>query len=513
MPRTLTAQDRSSMIRLAYSLPKGSPERKVVLQSLRGMVPPKARKSSLRGASGRNTRLDEGKYKDSIDLAFANYALNELSFFLEEGDKGYARENYGGLDGVVGGTIYSGGRIDSEKQLRELQDLKSGGNLTVHMKSFSHSKDVARDFAGFVKTYDPMLGALKIEEALKRGSAGKFGSYVLSVKADPKTILINTMRPDGVTSSAEPELIVDGSVKVLGVDIMAPLTKDNWAAETLDKWTSLEELGGSVFLEKWASANNIDVWPELEKFLNRVVRGPDDLAEVMQSRYDIITKNSLEISKWASRHPAASKLVKEIEISNDSRGGVLLTYRGVDILPGRVLTLRVLKEKGVFVLQKSWESYSEKLLRSLKAPPESYRGIMSPSPIRDLSYLLDVIDDLSEVGTLKKKHLAPVEKFNKWLRGVTKEVSPGNILQNLNFHKALLSNGGFTELKSLEEEGAYDPQESVEALRGYALKVYHTINSRGFSIYLNNLEPEDRRDLKRMLPILLEQALKMVTAL
>ncbi len=34
MPRTLSASDRASLIRLASSLPKGSPERRAILASL-----------------------------------------------------------------------------------------------------------------------------------------------------------------------------------------------------------------------------------------------------------------------------------------------------------------------------------------------------------------------------------------------------------------------------------------------------------------------------------------------
>ena len=159
---------------------------------------------------GARQDLDPDDFKDSIDYKFAQYAINERHFSLNDEDKEQAKREYGGLDGVKDGVIYSGGRITSEKQLEVLREIQDGGVTTVSMKSYSHLKATARSFADFVMTYDPIAGGKAMKAAMERGSSGEFGSYLITIEANENTILINTMREDGVTRSVENELIVDG---------------------------------------------------------------------------------------------------------------------------------------------------------------------------------------------------------------------------------------------------------------------------------------------------------------
>ena len=62
MSRTLTASDRKTLIRLASSLEKGSPERRAILSSLREAAPrhlgPKITKALERGLDKRRMRPD-----------------------------------------------------------------------------------------------------------------------------------------------------------------------------------------------------------------------------------------------------------------------------------------------------------------------------------------------------------------------------------------------------------------------------------------------------------------------
>ncbi len=499
---------RLGMIRLAAALPKGSPERKELLRVLGNSTPPRPRQ-----ASGMNRRLDENNYKDEVDLAFANYALNELRFFLDDDQKEYARKNYGGLSGVVGGMIYSGGRIDTEDKLRELTSLRAGGQIQVRMKSFSHFEGVARDFADFVKSYDPMIGAMQMESALARGSAGKLGSYVMTVKADPKTILINTARKDGVTSSAEPELIVDGTVKVLEVKIFEPLSKNNWAENTLDAWKSLEDLKGSVFLSAWLKKHNVDPWPHLEKFLDRSVRTSRNLADLFLSSYDLIGNNWKEISEWAARHPAASKFVGGIEILQDPNSKELsFVFDGRRIFPGKELSSKILKVKGVPALLERFGAKVESLEKAMRVAPQNYRESFSlerESPVSNLWEVIRALRDLDVVGVLKKTHESPIKDFNNWLKKITKEETGAeNIYPNLWFHLSMLSGIAENPWKEVPT-----PKATLSLLSAYVLKVYNTLNSREFSLHLKVLDERERQSLMRALPDLLKGSIKSMARL
>lgn len=507
---------RSKLIRLAAALPKGSSERKGLLQVLRNSALPRPRQ-----ASGMNKRLDEGRYKDEVDLAFANYALNELGFFLDEDMKEYARETYGGLAGVVGGMIYSGGRIDTEDKLRELKSLRAGGQIRVHMRSFSHYESVAREFANFVKSYDPMIGAMQMEQALARGSAGKLGSFVMVVKADPDTILINTARKDGVTSSAEPELIVDGTVKVLEVRIFEPLTKNNWAERTLEEWGSLKDLEGSGFLAAWLQKHKVDPWSHLENFLERAVRTSGDLADLLLSNSNLIQDNLGKISAWAVHHPAASKFVDEIELLQSSSSKDLsFVFDGKRISPGKELSLKILKLKGVPALLESFGVKVEALMKRLQKDPQSYKrsySIGGLSPLDDLWELIVVLIKLSEVGALKRSHLAPLKEFNKWLKKITKEeTTVHGINSSLGFHSAMLSgivNGDSWEGVTTSEDVRTSMKGVQTLVWEYVTRLYNALNSREFSLYTQTLGEEERQSLMRALPDLLQKSVKAMTKL
>ena len=57
---------------------------------------------------GARQDLDPDDFKDSIDFKFAQYAVNEMHFSLSDEDKEHAKVEYGGLEGVRDGAIYSG---------------------------------------------------------------------------------------------------------------------------------------------------------------------------------------------------------------------------------------------------------------------------------------------------------------------------------------------------------------------------------------------------------------------
>lgn len=75
MPRTLTASDRSTLIKLASTMPKGSPERKAILaglekasrsrllQKVRGMTNDERERLSFKDMAA----LDQEQYKPAVD--------------------------------------------------------------------------------------------------------------------------------------------------------------------------------------------------------------------------------------------------------------------------------------------------------------------------------------------------------------------------------------------------------------------------------------------------------------
>jgi hypothetical protein len=481
---------------------------KVAKSILRSLV----KEMFLAETRGQNKALDVEGYKDDIDYAFANYALNELQFFLDDDQKEYSKNKYGGLDGVVGGVIYSGGRIETERKLQELQSLKSGGRIHVSMKSFTHYEGVARDFADFVKTYDPLVGITQMKAALERGSAGKLGSYVMVVKADPDTILINTARKDGVTSSSEPELIVDGTVQVLEVKIFEPLTKNNWAEMTLEEWKSLKDLKGSVFLAAWLENHEVDPWPQLEKFLNRTVRTSGDLANLFLSSYNLIGNNMRKISAWAVNHPASSKFVEEIELQSSRSKDMSFVFNGKRIYPGRELSLKILKLKGVPALLEALEAKAKSLKSSMQKSPQSYKksfSIEGQSPITELWDVIRVLRDLNAVGALKKAHMSSVKDFNMWIKKIVKEeMGPESIYATMEFHQDMLSGISENPWKK-----ASTPEETLLLLSDYTKKLYNALNSREFSHFLNNLDTDSQRKVWKDLTGLLKGSVEANTAL
>jgi uncharacterized protein YjbI with pentapeptide repeats len=79
MPRTLTAQDRASLIRLASSLPAGSPVRKAILAGLeKTLLKPFALNGDLKGADLSDQDL-RGVDLSHKDLTGANLSGANLS--------------------------------------------------------------------------------------------------------------------------------------------------------------------------------------------------------------------------------------------------------------------------------------------------------------------------------------------------------------------------------------------------------------------------------------------------
>jgi hypothetical protein len=481
---------------------------KTAEQVLRALI----RNELIRESRGLGEELDEDDFIDEIDYKFAQWALNERRFRLDESDKEYAKKRYGGLEGVVGGVIYSGGKIETPELLRELESLSDGGSIRVNMKSFSHYESVALGFSDFVMSYDPIVGASQMNVALSQGSAGKFGTYLMTVRADESTVIINTLRKGGVTRSAEPELIVDGLVEVVRLKIFKPLTKESWAGGTLREWSSLDDLKGSVFLSKWAKKHGVDVLPELKKFLQRVVVDSSDLAQLFSSGWDIVADNIKEIDEWAQKHPAISDLIRETEISTAAvRGKIRFLFGKRTLSLGEKTASRVLKLKGADVLQANLAEKTGELLSKMKMPLENYKGtfLLPETPFELFwDYCLALLM-LQKVGPLKGSRAPAVKDFNSWVSKASKEITPESLLKNEIFHKAALENLS----KPWDGLGTLVPRETIALLKGYASSIFSVANSREFSLMVRSLPPDEAKGAISLAREVSKFALKIASSL
>lgn len=373
---------------------------------------------------GANIDLDINDFRDDLDLAFANYALNEQPLFLSREEKELARELYGGLEGLKGGLAYRGYRIETEKELKEMKKLVNGGTWDANLDSFSHSKSTARAFADFVKTYDPMIGMMQMERAISQGSAGKYGSYIMTVKPDKDNVIFNTANPD-ITRSVESELILDGPVKVVSVEIREPLTEDNWVDLTIGKWESLEDmLGSSAFVGTWLEKKNINPWDHgLGRWLSDQVRGKEKLAEFLTD----YKKSDNKFTRfdgyydWLSSHPNVRDLFDDIELE-----GTHLTtnLNGRSVSLGRELYEELLAIKGGEQALQLVEKHAEELSKSFSKYVVSDRKIDagdSWGAFYPVSNYLTALIKAKQTGVFKKSMLKILDGFTDFIEELAEQ--------------------------------------------------------------------------------------------
>ncbi len=464
---------------------------------------------------GARQDLDPDDFKDSIDYKFAQYAINERHFSLNDEDKEHAKVEYGGLDGVKDGVIYSGGRITSKKQLETLREIQDGGITTVSMKSYSHLKATARSFADFVMTYDPIAGGRAMKAAMERGSSGEFGSYLITIEANENTILINTMRKDGVTRSVENELIVDGEVNVVNVEILSPLAKKSWTQQTVEEWDNLKDLDGANFLGAWLEHHRIDPWQDghLEEYLDEMTSSIDGLEELL---IDYQNVRILELSKknyaeWLGNHPLADQLIDKIELRKDRRGVSIHTdLNGKTVYLGSQLKAKAISQKGMSLVEESYkeakdslEDYMRKLVpdkNSLGFESEYFLSVMCFYYVRQFVFVLQNMDNL---GILEYKHTYPLESFQEWMEEIT-EI--GLTQETWKDHKAILREiprvSEWTKMMDFLEEKADSDLALDLVLKDYLRMIYQQANN-----YRDINTWENREEFLEELPEMLKDAL------
>ena len=465
---------------------------------------------------GARQNLNPDDFKDKIDYKFAEYAINEKYFSLSAEEKEHAKLEYGGLDGVRNGVIYSGGRIGSEKQLKLLKQLENGGTTTVSSKSYSHVKATARSFADFVMTYDPIAGGRAMKAAMERGSAGEFGSYLITIEANENTILINTRRKNGVTRSVESELIVDGEVNVVSVDIVAPLQKDSWTQQTIEEWDNLKDLDSANFLGAWLEHHRIDPWQDghLEEYLNEMTSNIDGLIELLTEykHVRILELRQKQYAEWLGNHPLANRLIADIELVKDSRGVDISTkLNGKTVYLGKDLKAKAIALKGMSLVEESYNEAKDSLesyMLSLDvgedtlgfAGEQSYIGVLCFYYVRQFVFVLQNMDNL---GILEYKHTNPLESFQQWMEDIT-EI--GLTQDTWKDHHRILREiprvSEWTKIMDFLEEKADSDLALDLVLKDYLRMIYQQAND-----YRNINTWENREEFLDVLPEMLKYAL------
>ncbi|MBC8149800.1 MAG: hypothetical protein H8E97_00765 [Bacteroidetes bacterium] len=446
----------------------------------------------LEMAGGARQNLERDRFKDTIDYKFAQYAINEVPFHLSASDSKRAKQKYGGLDGIKGGVIYSGGRINTQKQLASLQAIQQGGTVSVSMKSYSHRKATARAFADFVMTYDAVAGGRAMNAAIRRGSSGEYGSYLITIEANEDTIVINTAKKDGVTRKVEAELIIDGTVNVIGVEIVAPLQKDSWPQYTIQQWDELKDLESTVFLGAWLDHNSIDPWQDgqLEDFLDEMTASLVGLETLLKEFQDVqlLTMASEQYYDWLNVHPLVDDLLARVEL-NKKKGesGITTKIDGKRVSLGKKLFAKVLQLKGTKLIALEFQEAKENLQKSLnplEATPDSfgvlngggYSSWMTPFYVGEY---FRALDKLSSIGILEYKHTVPLQKLQEWFEDVAKI---GINEQNWKEHRAILvqlrgiRNNKWSKMMTFLQEEVDSELEIDKAIKSYLHSVYESAN-------------------------------------
>lgn len=457
---------------------------KLLRQSIRSIL--------LEMAGGARQNLERDRFKDTIDYKFAQYAINEVPFHLSASDSRRAKKKYGGLDGIKGGVIYSGGRINTQKQLASLQAIQQGGTVSVSMKSYSHRKATARAFADFVMTYDAVAGGRAMAAAMQRGSSGEYGSYLITIEANEDTIVINTAKKDGVTRSVEAELIIDGTVNVIGVEIVAPLQKDSWPQYTIQQWDDLKDLESTVFLGAWLEHNRIDPWQDghLEDFLDEMTASLVGLETLLKEFQNVklLTMASEQYYDWLNAHPLVGDLLARVELDKKKgQSGITTKIDGKRVSLGKGLFSKILQQKGANLIGLEFQEAKQKLEKSLKpldASEDSF-GVLNSgayfswmTPFHVEEYFLS-LEKLAKIGMLEYKHTLPLVRFQEWFEEVA-EMGVNEI--NWRAHRAILvqlasiHNNRWTKMMDFLEAEADSDLAIDRAVEEYLGSFYQSVN-------------------------------------
>lgn len=116
MPRSLTAQDRSSLIRLASALPKGSPERKAILAGL-SKVSAESFEEAVRGKKFKNPETGN-------DVSFGSLPKEEQAKLRAKFDKKKPSKSPEEVDSSYKNFLSSGPGVGYSLNKKQESDIK-----------------------------------------------------------------------------------------------------------------------------------------------------------------------------------------------------------------------------------------------------------------------------------------------------------------------------------------------------------------------------------------------------
>lgn len=241
--------------------------------------------------------VDGADKYDGIDRDIYNWMRNEQHLTWDDHEVDEARSKYGN---VSVGTVYRGMKINNKRTLELLETIKQNGHGTVRLNLDSASKNhyEAMSFALYVKSYDEMTMMWELSDAMKRGSAGLFGTALLTLTPTPDQVIVKTYS-DGTETTDNPlwqqppqpyeqEIILKGDIPVSAVEIFYPLTRDNWRDTLRKQLTDISNLSSNPFISRWLAEKvpSEEVSEFGRELLTSLIKTDDDV-------FTLLTKGSI----------------------------------------------------------------------------------------------------------------------------------------------------------------------------------------------------------------------------
>lgn len=257
-----------------------------------------------------------------LDRDFAEYAMNEVALRWSPEDVDRARDMFGRVDV---GEVYRGMKIQTNQQLQEIKRLsEQGGFVDMQLESATPHWSTAASFANYVKSYNELTTMRALNTAIKNGSAGAFGTAILTLVPTREQVIVKTYTTSNETKqnpnwrrptqSAENEVILNGSIRCVAASIIPPLTKSNWKETLMSTVTSVRQIQDWSLLDQWLDANNIprsDVEAVAHQIWAKVIRTSKDLV-------DALNCSRLNPASYIERQPKLMKwLAKNIVHQNN----------------------------------------------------------------------------------------------------------------------------------------------------------------------------------------------------
>ena len=185
-----------------------------------------------------NKRNSEGRFLDDYEKIL----FEEEPCTYNDQEKSDAKNFYGEtLTGTVKskGLVFYSGTIESEEQLDFLNNIKEGStfnfNMTVTTPDFKTADE---------KPFIPRNWKGLSSKIFAKGSPGDFGWFLITLRPKKENVIFNNIAfPELKKEKNDPQIIiVDGTIYVESVKILAPITEENIQERILQDFDNIESL-------------------------------------------------------------------------------------------------------------------------------------------------------------------------------------------------------------------------------------------------------------------------------